>query len=308
MDRYDSHCHLVRLKVGLHRNLFPTRAYLLQPIPGLCGQCLFAGAAMRCLTALLILALFALGCAPSRPAFVLDHGAIIRGDTGRRELALIFTGGDFADGGHHIRKVLAANQIKAGFFFTGDFYRDPAKADIIRGLAQDGHYLGPHSDKHLLYASWENRDSSLVGQKDFADDLLMNYTEMAPFGLPNYDFRIFIPPYEWYNQEQVAWAADMGMTLFNFSPGTTSNADWTVPETQGYRSAQAIWNKIFEYETKDPHGLNGFILLIHIGADPRRTDKLYLRLGALIDALREKGYSFIRVDELVQRAISKRAL
>lgn len=251
--------------------------------------------------ALFIVLLLAAG-PQARPAdnFVRDHGAIIRGDTSRREIALIFTGGDFADGGEHIRGVLAAEQIKAGFFFTGDFYRDPAKAEIIHGLVRDGHYLGPHSDKHLLYAPWDNRDSSLVSEQEFSADLAANYAEMKRFGLPNYTRRIFIPPYEWYNEQQVRWAAAMGVTLFNFSPGTTSNADWTIPELPSYRSSQAIWARIFAYEAADPAGLNGFILLTHIGTDPRRTDKFYLRLGDLITTLRQKGYSFIRIDDLLQ--------
>jgi endoglucanase len=46
--------------------------------------------------------------------------------------------------------------------------------------------------------------------------------------------------------------------------------------------------------------MNGFILLIHIGTDPRRTDKLYNRLGNLIDTLRARGYSFARIDDLLR--------
>ncbi len=248
------------------------------------------------------LLLLVLACRPAAPPAQRDHGALIRGDAGRRELALIFTGGDFADGGPAIRQTLAEKGVRAGFFFTGDFYRDPARAGLIRELIRDGHYLGPHSDKHLLYADWEKRDSSLVSREQFTADLQANYAIMAPFGLPNYRERYFIPPYEWYNQEQVTWAAAAGVTLFNFTPGTSSNADYTTPDMKSYRSSQAIWEAILACEQKDPHGLNGFILLIHVGTDPRRTDKFYLRLGELIDRLHHQGYSFCRIDELLGRA------
>ncbi|MEZ4764225.1 MAG: hypothetical protein R3C26_13910 [Calditrichia bacterium] len=40
-------------------------------------------------------------------------------------------------------------------FFTGDFYRNRANKKLIEHLRKDGHYLGAHSDKHLLYATWE---------------------------------------------------------------------------------------------------------------------------------------------------------
>ena len=46
--------------------------------------------------------------------------------------------------------------------------------------------------------------------------------------------------------------------------------------------------------------MNGFILLIHIGTDPGRTDKFYYLLPELISELKGKGYRFVRIDELLQ--------
>lgn len=51
---------------------------------------------------------------------VLEQGGIIRGPRAEKKIALIFTGGDFADGGGLVRRVLARAGIKASFFFTGD--------------------------------------------------------------------------------------------------------------------------------------------------------------------------------------------
>lgn len=244
-------------------------------------------------------------CTPSTQRWMVDHGAVIRGDRTKKKLALIFTGGDFADGGPHIHRVLDQKNIKAGFFFTGDFYRDPAKGDLIRSLIRAGHYLGPHSDKHLLYAPWHNRDSSLVTEAVFKADLLANYQAMEPFGLKKDSASFFIPPYEWYNRQHVLWARQLGITLFNFTPGASSNADYTTPDMQNYRSSQAIYDAILTYEQNDAYGLNGFILLLHIGTDPARTDKFYFRLADLIDALRQRGYHFQRIDALLQQSIKQ---
>jgi peptidoglycan/xylan/chitin deacetylase (PgdA/CDA1 family) len=52
--------------------------------------------------------------------------------------------------------------------------------------------------------------------------------------------------------------------------------------------------------TKQPNGLNGYILLIHAGTDPRRKDKLYNRLNEMIWYLKNKGYQFKRIDELLK--------
>jgi len=231
--------------------------------------------------------------------FTCDEGGVIRGRTDRREMALIFTGGDFADGGPHIRRVLARRRIKAGFFFTGDFYRNPENKGLIAGLRSDGHYLGPHSDKHLLYCDWADRAKTLVTRDEFRRDILANYRVMEEFDLNKDESRIFIPPYEWYNREVAGWAEELGLVLFNFTPGTSSNADYTTPSMPEYLGSQAIYDKVLKYEQTDPLGFNGFILLIHIGTAPERTDKFYDRLDDLLEYLAAKGYRLVRIDELL---------
>ena len=223
----------------------------------------------------------------------LVQGAIIRMDTTIKEIHLIFSGHEFADGFETIHKTLSKYQIKASFFFTGDFYRNQNFSYIINQLLDAGHYLGAHSDKHLLYASWENRDSLLVTKKEFIDDLNSNYQIMSRFGINKKNARYFLPPFEWYNDSIAKWTDEMGLTLINFTPGTSSNQDWSYPAPEiKYFSTDTIIKRILEYEKNEPNGLNGFILLSHIGTDPRRTDKFYKRLDELIAILKEKGYSF----------------
>jgi endoglucanase len=254
-------------------------------------------------------ALLAAGCRGGGPAavgpcgaFLCDHDGIVRAATSDRRLSLVFTGGSFADGAEHIRRVLRDEGVRAAFFFTGDFYRTPAFENAIRGLAADGHYLGAHSDKHLLYCPWEDRETTLVGRDEFRADLEANFREMERFGIRRDEARLFIPPYEWYNRDIVAWSRELGLTLFNFTPGTSSNADYTTPSMPEYLSSQAIYDRILAYERQAPHGLNGFILLIHVGTDPERTDKFYWKLGDLIGALKDKGYALVRLDELLRPA------
>jgi endoglucanase len=229
-----------------------------------------------------------------------DHGAIIRGDLTKKELSLVFTGDEFADGGMTILETLKKNQIKGAFFLTGNFYRNPEFETLIHQLKQEGHYLGAHSDQHLLYADWENRDSLLVSKEDFLVDLKNNYLRMEKFGIKKEDAPFFLPPFEWYNQEITKWTTEAGLILINFSPGTRSTADYTYPEMgDRYRSSEEIYNSILAYEAADPNGLNGFILLVHIGTDPRRTDKFYNRLDELINELEAKGYAFVEIDKLL---------
>lgn len=231
-----------------------------------------------------------------------DHGAIIRGNQSRKELALVFTGDEFADGGNMIASTLLKEKVKASFFLTGNFYR--SFPSLIRKLHADGHYFGSHSDKHLLYADWKNRDSLLVSKQEFTNDMQASFAAMQQYTIS--PTKYFLPPYEWYNDSIASWTSQLpyknaGMQLINYSPGTRSNADYTWPEMgKQYLSGDSIYNSITQYEASSSTGLNGFILLLHIGTDPRRKDKFYSRLPELIRHLKGKGYSFKKIDELLQ--------
>lgn len=238
--------------------------------------------------------------------FTYDRGAIVRGQRTEKALALVFTGDEFADGGDHIRAVLARTRVPAAFFLTGNFYRHPAFRELIQQLLADGHYLGAHSDRHLLYCAWEKRDSLLVTREQFENDLITNYREMEKFGIAKTQANYFLPPYEWYNESISAWTAAWGLTLINYTPGTRSHADYTYPEMQArYLPSTAIYASIINYATQQPEGLNGFILLSHIGVDSRRTDKFYFQLESLIKTLRERGYIFKRIDALLAPAAAR---
>lgn len=231
---------------------------------------------------------------------VYYKGAVVRGDSAQKKIALVFTGDEFADGGNFISRVLKKQNTKASFFFTGRFYRNPAFKKTIRTLKKNGHYLGAHSNEHLLYCDWAKRDSLLVTRQAFTDDLNKNYEELLRFGITKAKARFFLPPYEWYNDSIAAWTKAIGLQLVNFTSGTLSHADYTTPAGKNYRSTDVIFQSIVDYESRRPAGLNGFILLAHIGTDEKRLDKFYYRLPRLIEWLKGKGYQLVRVDDLLQ--------
>ncbi len=230
-----------------------------------------------------------------------SYGAIIRGDTTKKLISLVFTGHDMADGFKTVRSVLKSHSIKASFFLTGDFYRNRSFSGMIKALRKEGHYLGAHSDKHLLYCDWNKRDSLLVGKTVFISDLKANYAVMNRFKIGPGEAPFFLPPYEWYNDSVAAWCNQYGLMLVNFSPGTSSNQDWTYPGLGSqYISSEVIYNRILSYEKEKPGRLNGFILLTHFGTDPRRPDKFYDRLDDLISELERRGYGFVLLGEMVE--------
>ncbi|WP_428938881.1 polysaccharide deacetylase family protein [Fontivita pretiosa] len=237
----------------------------------------------------------------SKPWTVVQ-GGVVRGDVSLDRLSLIFTGGEYGEGARHILDVLARQNLKASFFVTGEFLRKPEHQDALKRMIADGHYLGPHSDWHPLYCAWEDRSKTLVTEAFFKSDLQKNIADLRSLGaLPDASEVVyFIPPYEWYNADQSRWAGAMNVLLFNFTPGTGSNRDWAPEGHRSYVPAQRIIEDILAYErdrTKDPHGLNGFLLLLHLGS--QRQDKTWKLLEPLIEELKRRGYSFARVDELL---------
>ncbi|WP_192350501.1 polysaccharide deacetylase family protein [Algoriphagus sp. Y33] len=217
---------------------------------------------------------------------VIDaFGARIRSDSAEKIIYLCFTGHDYYEGFDHVQKVLEEAHIKGSFFLTGDFVRK--HKELVSQLAASGHYVGAHSDKHLLYCDWVKRDSLLVSVEEIKKDILDNVKELNALEIFP---RIFLPPYEWYNRQVVQIASEVGQYTVNFSPGTRSNADYTTPQMKNYVASEEILASIYEYESS--HGMNGFHLLIHPGTDPVRKDKFYFHMAGLIKELRQRGYGF----------------
>jgi peptidoglycan/xylan/chitin deacetylase (PgdA/CDA1 family) len=260
-------------------------------------------------------------CAQSPPPgqVVRDRfGAIVRGDVTTKKLALVFTGGKYGEGTEPILNALKERRIRAAFFVTGEFLQQPELAKLLKRAVMEGHYIGPHSDSHPLYCLWDDRDKTLVTREFFNADLHKNIAELQAMGVvprgavsPKLQTSslgetrprvptLFIPPYEWYNADQVRWSREMGFTLINFTPGSGSNRDYAPEGDARFVPARKIYDDILAYEQKDPHGLNGFFLLLHLGSS--RKDPFHPRIGSLCDELAKRGYEFARVDELCHQA------
>lgn len=235
----------------------------------------------------------------SQPAFTYDHGGITRGDRSRRALAIVFTADEYGESTRHILDVLARARQHASFFLTGNYVRARQYRPLIRRMVREGHYVGPHSDTHPLYCPWDNRRQSLVTPAFFEADLRSNVAALRRLGALAKDQPVyFIPPYEWFNAEQAAWARAMGVQIINFTPGIGSNRDWAPESHPTFRPSQQIYDDILAYERREQAGLNGALLLLHLGS--QRQDKMPRLLEPLISELIARGYTLQRVDELLR--------
>ena len=216
--------------------------------------------------------------------------AIVRINPEEKNIYLAFTADELFEGGEHVLQTLQKHNIKGSFFFTGNFLRNPEFKEITQKIISAGHYVGAHSDKHLLYCDWQKRDSLLVDFNTLETDLKSNFAELEKFGIRKENARYFMPPFEWYNRQIVDWSRNLGLEVINFTPGTGTNADYTTPQMPNYKSSEQLFTNLLNFENKED--LNGLILLIHPGTAAARTDKFYLKLDELIITLAEKGYQF----------------
>lgn len=220
------------------------------------------------------------------------YGAIRRGDSTQKNISLIFTAHEFDDGYEVIREVLEKNNVKSAFFLTGEYVSK--NKDKVKELFDAGHYIGPHSYKHLLYVDWDN-GTTIVTKKEFTKDLKKNIGLLGKLGV-KHKKQIFVPPYEWYNEEIVKWTKELDYSLVNFTPGLRTSADYTIPEMNDrYVGCEEILRGVLEKESKD--GLNGYIVLVHLGVDAQRQDKFYNYLDEMIVKLTAQGYKFDRIDK-----------
>lgn len=217
-----------------------------------------------------------------------QYGTVIRMDPSRREVYLVFTGDSLFEGTPKILRTLRKYGIRASWFLTGTCVRMHPKA--VAQILKDGHYVGPHSNCHLLYADWTPERKSLVTPEQINEDLDGNFAEFRRAGIDVGAIRAMIPPYEHYNAESNGVLYQRGLQPVNLTPGTMTNADYTIPEMKSYRTADEILRHFWKFEAEN--GLNGALVLLHPGTQPSRKDKLYDRLGEMIEKLQAKGYTF----------------
>lgn len=224
-------------------------------------------------------------------------GGIVRTDPSEKTISLVFTAHKDAEGADAVLKVLDKYGVKANFFFTGDFFENKGK--IVERILKRGDYVGSHSYGHLQYIDWKHpEDTTYVTKDEFMSDIRKCYEVMGKYGITLDNARYFMPPFEEYNSTVASWADEMGLQLVNYTPGTGSSMDYTTPDLEFYRGSKEIYGNIMKEESEN--GLNGHILLLHLGTDKKRTDKFYdSYLDKLVKTLLSKGYRFTSLAEAV---------
>jgi peptidoglycan/xylan/chitin deacetylase (PgdA/CDA1 family) len=227
-----------------------------------------------------------------------------RGDKQRKRVALTFDGGAHVSEADKILDTLKSRNVKVTVFLTGYFIRKYPV--LVKRMAREGHVLGNHMDSHPHLTTWEQNRAHQTRpgvDRAFIVKELRKVEEryrsigvnMAP---------LWRAPYGEQNRTINQWAESLGLKHVGWTQGPTwrtnlDTNDWVVrPGDRGYFTPDEVIKKIMSFGTGTEYGLNGGIVLLHIGT-LRRQGRMVTKLGVLIDTLRTAGYDLVTVPEML---------
>ncbi len=232
---------------------------------------------------------------PLPPAPALN---IVRADTSRREVLLTFDGGSDDNATASILDTLKEHNIHATVFLTGEYIQ--RYPEMVRRIAAEGHAVGNHTatHPHLTSFSFDGRQATLPGvTKEFLSAQLGRAAALfsAVAGRPMDPF--WRAPFGEYNGQILKWAADAGYRHVYWSP-RMDTLDWVSDASNPlFRSPDQMLAKLLKQAQGSPEGLNGGIILMHLGTEREGENRADTMLEGLITQLAGEGYSFASVKE-----------
>jgi hypothetical protein len=226
-------------------------------------------------------------------AVTIVNGAIVRGPQNRPRIAIIFSCRETDEGSDVIVKTLREHHAKASFFVSSDFMSWPMNASFVRTAHADGHFVGPQSD------NWE--EFTQIGRRAPTYGSVEEHLNLlAEAGVSRNEIRFFLPTSDQLNSTVVEHGRGYGLSMITGTPGTLSLKTTTQEDLYGFVSSQRILESILNRERSGKNGLNGFQLLFQLDSGARHSDKFYTRFAELLDTLQNRGYEFVRLDELLK--------
>ncbi len=200
-----------------------------------------------------------------------DHCQVYTmGNTEEHKIALTFDDGPHSEKTPLILDVLRDNNVKATFFIVGE--NVSGNEEIVERIISEGHEIGNHTFRHKYLFKVDRRVMEL--EIDLCDDEIFNYSE--------YNATLFRPPGGIYNDVLSSVCNERGYDMVLWSIDTR---DWAGT------SAENIEKEIMS-NVKD-----GAIILMHdYVCCESHTDAA---LKSVIPKLKELGYSFVTVSELI---------
>ena len=240
---------------------------------------IFSGKKLKQFFVMFVAALFAVGIAYAEKenisVFTTPQGpsAIYKVDTDQKILSLTF---DVSWGEHRTTPILDILEEKgvkkATFFLSGEWAEEHPK--IVKRIVDLGFEVGSHGYKHVNYSRLSEEE--IKTQMAKANQILHELTGKKPslIRTPNGDF-----------DKRVLRIADQ--MKYQVIQWDTDSKDWLNP------GVEEIVNNVVSKAHE------GDIILMHASDSCKQT---HLALPAIIDQLKNKGYEFASVSELLDNA------
>ena len=233
------------------------------------------------------------------PQVELFRKSIERGNADRKKLALTFDAGSDDSNTREILKILKDQQLKCTLFLTGKFMEQ--NVELVKEMLASGHEIANHTYDHPHLTTYEqnfqHQLSSEVG-RDFLQHQLLKTDSIFYTISERHLTPYWRAPFGEYNSQILTWAAEAGYLHIHWT-GSFDTHDWVTDESsQLYRSPEEIFEDILAIETEHPQGLNGVIVLMHLGSQ-RNENHVYEILPKLIESIRNKAYVFGNITELL---------
>lgn len=187
------------------------------------------------------------------------------------KIALTFDAAWGNDDTKKIMEILKKHDVKVTFFMTGGWVE--AYPDDVKMILAEGHDLGNHSQNH--------KNMSQISDFEKENELMSVHDKVKE--LTGYDMFLFRPPYGDYDSKLIHVARKCNYYAIQWD---VDSLDW---KDYGVES-------IIKTVTQNEHLGNGSIILCHNGA--KYTVEA---LDTLITTLKEAGYQFVPLSELIYR-------
>ncbi len=187
-------------------------------------------------------------------------------------IALTFDDGPAYGKTERLLEILRQEDVKATFFLLGQ--NASAYPETVRKIFDDGHEIGNHSYDHRNLTGSSVSYEEIERQMDLTGGIIEELTGKAPVS--------FRPPFGSFNDDVKRAAKDRGMAIYHWS--WESNPEDYNPG----RDSKAIAEHVVE------NARNGHIVLLHDDKD-HTIDSI----PAMVKGLREKGFVFVTVSELI---------
>lgn len=206
-----------------------------------------------------------------------DYEDIIikKGDENEKIIALTFDDGPDKDYTPQVLDILKKYDAKATFFVVGE--NVGWNKDILKRQFEEGHEIGNHTFTHINVAkkSYAEIDKEITETQEIVKEVI------------GIEPKLFRPPYRAISRNMCSIVKEKNMNIILWS--NLDPRDWSNPGV-GY-IAQTILNKV----------QNGNIVVLHDYNNARVSKTQTIQaLEIVIPKLKEQGYKFVTVSELIE--------